>query len=276
MNINANISVFNNCTTVTPSIEITMFQFYENVIYCDYVDEVNAIRAIEDKKQRDAIKKTLPAITISGTFTKRNANNLVKHSGFIAIDIDANDNPNITDWQGLRDTLGTWNEILMAALSVSGRGVFCIIPLSYPHKHKAQFEALEKDFEALGLVIDKACKDVSRLRTISSDSQATWNPQAQSYQKVIIEQPRATYNATASVKLSQLIEWVNSKHGSFSPGNRNHWVTQLVGAAHRFDVSQSETENYCISLAEKDFSEREIMASIKTIYSNSAWKGKAI
>jgi len=276
MNINAKISVFRNYLNTVPALNISIFQFYENIVCCDYVNEVNKVRSITDKKQRDAIKSTLPAFTISGTFTQRGNDYLIQHSGFIAIDIDANDNPNITDWAGLRDTLGTWNEILMAALSVSGRGVFCIIPLSYPHKHKAQFEALEKDFAALGLVIDKACKDVSRLRSITNDPQATWNPQAQPYKKVIIEQEIKHTQSKESPELTKLIDWVERKHGSFTKGNRNNFVTQLAGSAHRFNISQSEVEQYCKGLTQTDFTEREILSTIKTIYSNSHWRAKAI
>jgi hypothetical protein len=54
--------------------------------------EVAEIRATNNKEERDRIKATLPAITPSGIFTKREAVGLVHHSGFIQFDVD-----NVTD-----------------------------------------------------------------------------------------------------------------------------------------------------------------------------------
>lgn len=233
MNINAKISVFRDYRTTIPTLDITIFQLYENVKYCDYANEVEAIRAETDKKKRDKIKATLPAVSISGTFSKRANQCMIKHSGFICIDIDKNDNPSITDWAGLRDTLGTWREVVMAALSVSGLGVFLIIPLAYPEKHLTQFFALEKDFKKLGITIDKSCKEVSRLRGISSDQQATWNDKAQPYKKLANEpkmpkQRGAKYTASEDGDLDKLVGLLNKTSTDITANYRN-WYE--VGAA---------------------------------------------
>jgi len=267
MNINAKISLFRNYWDVTPAFELSIYQFYENVVYSDYVNEVNEVR-----KGNKAVKKQLPGVTISGTFTKRNNDSLIKHSGFIAIDIDGADNPNISDWEGLRDTLGTWNEVLISALSVSGKGLFLVIPIAYPHKHREQYLALEKDFSEFGLVTDKQCKDVSRLRGITSDPKAIWNEEAQPYQKLIVEPKNHHYNnVKISPELSKLVAWVERKYGLFTKGNRNNFITQLAGAAHRLGISQHEVENHCIGYKQSDFSERGIIATVRCIYSNKRY-----
>jgi hypothetical protein len=49
---------------------------------------VRRIREEEDKDARNELKKKLPAICFSGTFTKRNAQSLVKHSGLICFGSD--------------------------------------------------------------------------------------------------------------------------------------------------------------------------------------------
>ena len=272
MNINANISVFRSVTDATPAGSISVGNFCGNVQRCDYSTEIAAIRAEPDKWQRNQLKKQLPCVTISGTFTQRGNQFLIQHSGFIALDFDASDNPTVTDWPTFRDTLGTWSEVLFSALSVSGRGVFCVIPIAYPQNHKQQYLALEADFKTMGIVTDPICKDVARLRILSSDPGAIWNPDAQPYRKVIIEQPKQHSTAKAAPELNKLVQWVERKHGIFTPGNRNNFITQLAGACHRLEIEQREVENYCRQLAQSDFSENSILKTINSIYRNTQWQ----
>jgi hypothetical protein len=271
MNINAKISLFANYWDVTPEYELSIYQFYENIIDSDYLEEVAQVR-----NGNKWVKKKLPGVTISGTFTTRDTKipleeKLIKHSGFICIDIDDDHNPNIEDWEGLRDTLGSWEEVLISALSVSAKGVFLVIPLAYPHKHKAQYLALEKDFKAFGLVTDKQTKDVTRLRGITSDPKAVWNPTAKPYQKYIIEPKTSHSKPKASPEISKLIGWTERNHGMFTVGNRNNYITQLAGACHRLGISQLEVESHLKQYQQSGFSEREILATIRSTYANKQY-----
>ena len=84
-------------------------------------------------------------------------------------------------------------QILYAAHSIRGEGWFAIFRIAYPDKHRAQFEALRRDFANSGLVIDKSCKDVSRMRTISYDPEPYVNENATIYNKVWVE-PKPTFH----------------------------------------------------------------------------------
>jgi len=277
MNNNSIISLFKSVTDASPSTEITIYQFIENVIQCDYINEIETIRAEPDKAKRSELKKKLPCATISGTFSKRGNQYLIKHSGFLCIDIDASENPTINDWEAFRDSLATWSIVLFSALSISGNGVFLIIPIAEPKKHTQHFLALEAQFKEFGIIIDKQCKDITRLRLISNDPQAVYNPQAEPYRRIVEpKHPRPFKNHTAPPELNKLIQWVERKHGSFITGNRNNYITQLAGVCHRLNISQIEVENHCTHLQQTDFTEHEILSIIKSIYSNSAWKAKAI
>jgi hypothetical protein len=142
---------------------------------------VDRLRAEPDEAQRKAMKKQLPVATISGLFRPtRKAENLVQHSGLICIDIDGKDNPEMSAEQ-IKDELARLEEVAYASLSVSGKGVFCIVPIATPRKHKAHFRAIEADFKAMGIVVDPACKDVCRGRIMSYDSQPYYNPSATTY-----------------------------------------------------------------------------------------------
>ena len=186
----------------------TKISFYENVadnvgteislrdfLFCDqYKEQIEHIRSIVDEEQQKSLKKKLPQATISGTFAPtRKAENLMTHSNLLCIDIDRKDNPDVAWFAELRNEWQRIPQILYAAHSVRGEGWFVIFRIAYPDKHRAQFEALRRDFANSGLVIDKSCKDVSRMRTISYDPEPYVNENATIYNKVLVE-PKPTFH----------------------------------------------------------------------------------
>lgn len=134
-------------------------------------DNWPTIKACEDYIK--AQKRQLPCATFSGVFNgPHKATNLIRHSGLICIDIDHCDPIQVMA------NLKQLNIVAYASRSASGKGVFCIVPLAYPDQHLGQYLALEKWFESMGIYIDDACKDVSRLRYASYDPQAFYRPDA--------------------------------------------------------------------------------------------------
>ena len=157
------------------------------------------VRAEKDKAKRDKLKQQLlPAFTPSGVFkeNERKDEGLIKHSGMMCIDIDGDDNPNIKDWENVIFQLGKLPEVAFAGLSVSGNGVFAIIPIKYPNRHKEHFKAFQKSFEKRGLVIDPKCGNVSRLRFYSYNKKYHINRNAKPYIPVY-EKPKPSI-ATAT------------------------------------------------------------------------------
>jgi len=162
--------------------------------------KVDAVRQAPDKEKRDAIKATLPAITPSGTFTARSGDKLTKHSGFIQFDIDAKENPGLfggcetlQDYAAvikeLKNDMGAFLPfVAYAAASVSGRGVWGLIPLSDPTQHKAHFRSMQRDFAQMGIKIDAAPSSVASLRGYSYDPTAYFNHHADKYTGLEAEQ----------------------------------------------------------------------------------------
>jgi hypothetical protein len=175
------ISWFNNCKS-TVSNEISLMDWLTGD---SYRKQVEVIRKTENKEQRSLLKQNLPCATLSGLFSVRKASGLIKHSGYLCIDIDGSDNPHISDFEKLRNQFSKIINVAYAGLSVSGKGVFCLIPILYPEKHKEHFEAFKADFESLGIIIDKSCGDITRLRFYSFDEKAYFNKNAVEYVKYI-------------------------------------------------------------------------------------------
>lgn len=150
-----------------------------------YAQQVNAIRQSNSKTERDKLKAQLPAITPSGLFSKREASGLLRHSGFIQVDIDFRENCHITNYTGLKAELAKIVNLAYLGLSVSGTGFWGLIPIRYPEKHTAHFLALQQDFKRLGVTLDDKPKNIASLRGYSWDADAHFNHKAEPYSKLL-------------------------------------------------------------------------------------------
>ena len=161
---------------------------------------IEKIRSTPDKKERDALKVNLPAFTPSGTFTTRSDAGLIAHSGFISFDLDAGPNTflNADTAEQVKAEISKLNIIAYCGLSASGTGVWGLIPLAYPERHGEQFDALKMAFLENGYVIDKACKDVSRLRFWSLDTAPYINHNAKLFKGLPNPKPAPRYEPKRS------------------------------------------------------------------------------
>lgn len=183
-------------------------------LFCDqYKEQIEHIRSISDEDVQKRLKLQLPLATISGTFASiRKVENLVTHSNLLCIDIDKKDNMGVTWFDDLKNEWHNISQILYAGRSIRGKGWFAIFRIAYPDEHKAQFEALQRDFANSGLVIDKSCKDVNRMRFISYDPEPYVNEAATLYKRYGWNRSRpfmfriavATWNKSRNVADSSL------------------------------------------------------------------------
>ena len=205
----------------------------ENVEY----DAIHELRSTTDANRKKQIKLSLPQATISGVFAPtRSAENLVKHSGLICVDIDRKDNLHIANFDTLiPDVLSHIEEVAYASRSVSGNGYFVIIPLKYPEEHKAQFEKLIRVFDEMGITIDRACGDVCRLRCQSYDIHQYVNLNAKPFAgiyrepKPILSRFNYDYDEfDTEDKVADLCREISQRHIDLT-GTYDDWVK--IGAA---------------------------------------------
>jgi hypothetical protein len=166
---------------------------------------------------------------------------------------------------------------LFCALSVSGRGCFAIIPVAYPDQHVSHFKALQRIFADIGFICDPT-SDVSRLRGISSDPDATWNENAKTFYRLYSPiKPSATQRQFScdTPSIAALTKWVEGKGFTFTPGSRHDFIKTLVGACHRLNIPENEVSRELMRYAESDFTEDEITAIVRGMYAVSAPFGKS-
>lgn len=175
------VSLFKSAQSVEPTT-VTLGTFLQSR---RHLDTITQIRAEPNPDIRTALKKTLPAATISGTFTRRAAAAIEAYNGLVCLDFDAKENPGISVLD-MKTRLSEVSEVAYAARSVGGEGVFAIIPTNCtdPAQHPRMVEIIERLIQHLGLTADRACKDVSRLRFVSWDEQAYTNPNPATFDAV--------------------------------------------------------------------------------------------
>lgn len=157
-----------------------------------YVEHLRALRqeyGAKAKKMPEYIKtkKRLPGATLSGLFEIRNdectrrdgskyiapvsrrETHLKQHTGWLAIDIDLADNAQLSNFDNIRMLCQFRPEIGLLMRSCSGMGYFGLVRLAYPDRHKEQFKALLKEYAAFGIMLDRQCGNIGRVRFASWD-----------------------------------------------------------------------------------------------------------
>ena len=124
-----------NLVTSPLNVDVSIYKSYRDNIglKCNllafltsnrYRQQVEAIRTVTDKKQRDNLKSKLPAVTVSGLFDKRNLQSSCTPTNLLCLDFD-----NVPDLTALFDYLTTLPFIAFVGYSVSGKGIFAIVPI---------------------------------------------------------------------------------------------------------------------------------------------------
>ena len=104
---------------------------------------------------KDRLKTSLPLATVGAVCSDgRKLENVVTRTGWIALDIDAKDNPHLADAEHLRDEVAKIQNVAFSGLSTGGRGVWALVKVSQPQRQSEHFEALEADFKAFGISLD--------------------------------------------------------------------------------------------------------------------------
>jgi hypothetical protein len=254
----------------------------KDIILCDkYKTMVEQIRSGATVEERHDIKKQLsdniPAITISGTFSQRSTKFLEKYSGLIAIDIDYKENQEIMP--RVKEILSQLDYVAYCGRSISGDGYFAIIPIENPLHFKQHYYAIEEEMATYGIVIDKACKDITRMRYVSYDKDYYYNPHATNYyweKEETKPRPNKTradtggYTATSTMSDKEIvereIEMLKSRSLSL-PDDYQTWFNVGMSLNSAFGEDGRRYFHEFSSLSEK-YNEEECNKQYDSIISN--------
>jgi hypothetical protein len=178
--MNHKISFFKSVLDKQPETK-NFSQIIDEIKGEKYSQVISEIRQTNEKQERDALKKILPCVTVSGEFQNGHSiKNLVKHSGLLQVDID-----NLTDPEKTKELLSNDKYTYVCFISPSGNGVKVIVKID-KEQHLDCFNYIKQHYLICYKIrIDESCKDVSRLMYLSHDKFIYINEKSMSLNKTL-------------------------------------------------------------------------------------------
>lgn len=228
--------------------------------------KVEALRALPYGSEAfSQAKRQMPCYTPSGVFSVRNSEGLIKHSGVLCVEWDK-----VEDVDALKDLLGGLPFIYYAGLSCSGRGVFALIKIADPTKHREYFKALSEYFGGIGHKVDESGKDVCRLRVASWDGSPVFNPDSEVWNELprVVAPTYTPRMATATDERLLLagVEYI-TRYGVDITAGRNNWLA--IGSCVK-SIMGAEGEDVFVSLSRyhPQYLESDTRKTYRTIAGN--------
>lgn len=268
MNNNPTISLYKNVTDNKGTLIEVLTVIGKDFPEIEKI--INELRSENDPSKKDVLKKSLPAVTWSGTFKKRLATELIEYSSLICIDIDKLSQ---AEHDELKTALKSDPYTFYLFTSPSGHGLKILFFVDGgPEMHLQNFLDIEYYFkEKYKVKIDKSGKDICRLCFLSWDPDNYLNLHAKVFEplpkkkksvKSLIEPPKkSTFN--------DVVSFTNNKL-QFEPGNRNNWIHLFSNNANRMGFSETETLSYLLTnYNSEDIKESEIKSTVHSAFKNT-------
>ena len=236
---------------------------------------IKDIRSVNEKQNRNELKKKLPAICFSGKFNKRNSKSIEAHSGFICLDFDG--------YQKKKDLIRDKEKfsrdkyVYSCFISPSGNGLKVLVKIPKdPDNHVNYFKALEAHFESP--YFDKNCKDISRVCYESYDpliyttpDSSVWDIIADlEYREVIKGEDKPTiFISDENKTVDILLDWWKKRYPMIE-GQRNQNCYILAMAFNDYGVTKSLAHYVLDQYETTDFPKKEITKTIDSAYSNTS------
>ena len=226
--------------TIFKNIKDTDAPFYREV---DFVIDrirngkskelVKKIRKQKNKEERNQLKRDLPSICFSGTFSKRADSSILEHSGLICLDFDGYKKQ--TDMLLDKEKMMKDKYTFSVFISPSGNGLKLLVRIpNDADNHSKYFTSLEKYHDSE--YFDTTSKNISRVCYESYDPLIYYNNNSkvwetiedQEYREVSVAKDSPTLPITDENKaVDILVKWHTKKY-PIVEGQRNHNVYILA------------------------------------------------
>lgn len=229
----------------------------------------------------DKIKGNLPAVTWSGTFTKRSITGIKEYSQLICLDIDKLHEKLFTQ---IRKEICEDPHTHICFTSPSGNGIKLIVKVvGTADQHKDFFLTVQSHFEKYFIFkIDPSGKDVSRLCFLCHDADLFINDNSKPF--VLLptanDQPPTTVKPLTKKEGLELqnsdtwnegpddfysVLYFTDKFKTYTAGSRNEYIFLFANNCNRKGFSESDTLSFCTAHF-IDIDAKEVTATVKSAY----------
>jgi SOS response regulatory protein OraA/RecX len=272
------VTIFKNIKDTDAPFHRDIYTILNRIKEGQSKDIVKKVRTEKDKTQRNEIKKMLPAICFSGTFTKREDKCLQEHSGIICLDFDGYNSQK--DLLIDKEMLTKDKYVFSVFISPSGNGLKVLVKIpKMPEHHVSHFNSLEKHFNSP--YFDKTSKNISRVCFESYDpllfinvNSSIWDTIEETEYKEV-----SKYRDAPTIPISDenriveiLVKWWTKKF-PMNEGSRNQNAYILAMAMNEFGINKSLASYILHQYASETFPVKEINDTIESAYKNTAAHG---
>lgn len=251
--MNQFIGFYDRMASTKESGQMTIRAFMKaikNGEWREYAEKAQQLKGARLK----AFKKTVPAVTISGTFKKgRRDTDLIKHSDFICIDVDSDDNADVLS---RRKLLQKDPYVCGYFRSISGKGLAIIFKIR-AGQHRAIYEGISQYLEEkYNLKTDPTCKNVSRIRFVSWDPDCYWKAEKPKFTKLPESSTAPAEDTIYDIRdIEELVEVAEEKRKDLMSGYHN-WY-RIGQALASFGEAGRPLFHRLSAINKKEYNERQ-------------------
>jgi len=205
--LNSKISLYKRVNE-TKSMTITLDDWLHKVSPAakKYINDIRTTNESDPKAAKAMKTANLPCVTISGLFEgERKASMVTQMNPIICVDIDVI--PEGMTLDELKKKVFELPYVFYVSLSARGEGIFALVYYNTKYDFLTTFKSLQYDFKLMGIEIDKACKDICRLRFVSWDEDTLEKEDVDMYEGEYLEQfmdPHFYKKETNTMNTSQM------------------------------------------------------------------------
>lgn len=233
-------------------------------------NKVEAVRQEADPERQKALKLQLPVLLPSLAAGSTLHPWRPIHSGFVVLDLDAKDNPDVEGFDTLKERIAAVPYVAYCGKSCRGKGWLMLVPISDTTRHREIYRALLSDFQQIGLRLDPTCVNLNRLRFASFDPDPYVNTGAVPYGKILevtqkqmkAAEGRELTDAETDARLLEILEQCDARQLDIT-GSRKQWIDMLIalastygeaGRAHAHRLSQ-HYPGYSVEETDREYSD---------------------
>ena len=192
-----------------------------------FIDKARKEKEEGDEKNYNITKVSLNAATISAICPNNHKkdNKNIQPNNIICLDIDGKDNT--LDMETIASILGAKDYVFYMAKSLSNKGLWALVEYEPNRAIEDVFNTIQEELKEDGIILDKNCKDITRLRIQSYDTNPYYNENAIKYTNTLNKAYKESEQTTPSKEKKNAIQSTTEANKGVSTEELNEQIEYM-------------------------------------------------